>query len=79
MRPDVPLQAHSASLQLTFYPLRRLRVLPAFPAEYRGDIFAAEHGSWEPHGAHRQQGHPDPSCKDGAATGEYEDSSSPAS
>jgi glucose/arabinose dehydrogenase len=38
--PDVLLQAHSASLQLTFYDGTQ------FPQEYRGDIFAAEHGSW---------------------------------
>ena len=38
--PDVLLQPHSASLQLTFYDGAH------FPAEYRGDIFAAEHGSW---------------------------------
>jgi glucose/arabinose dehydrogenase len=42
--PDVLLQAHSASLQLAFYTAA---VGPAaFPAEYRGDIFAALHGSW---------------------------------
>jgi glucose/arabinose dehydrogenase len=38
--PDVLIQAHSASLGLTFYNAS------AFPAEYRGDGFAAEHGSW---------------------------------
>jgi glucose/arabinose dehydrogenase len=38
--PDVLLQPHNASLQLTFYSGKQ------FPAEYRGDIFAAEHGSW---------------------------------
>lgn len=38
--PDVLLQAHSASLQMTFYNGRQ------FPPEYRGDIFASEHGSW---------------------------------
>jgi glucose/arabinose dehydrogenase len=38
--PDVLIQAHSASLGLTFYEGTQ------FPAEYRGDIFAAEHGSW---------------------------------
>jgi glucose/arabinose dehydrogenase len=40
VEPDVLLPAHSASLQLTFYDG------PQFPPEYRGDIFAAEHGSW---------------------------------
>jgi glucose/arabinose dehydrogenase len=38
--PDVLLQPHNASLQLTFYTGEQ------FPEEYRGDIFAAEHGSW---------------------------------
>lgn len=38
--PDVLLQAHNASLQFTFYQGDK------FPAEYRGDIFASEHGSW---------------------------------
>src|ERR1700689_36671 len=38
--PDVLLQPHNASLELTFYSGSQ------FPAEYKGDIFAAEHGSW---------------------------------
>jgi glucose/arabinose dehydrogenase len=38
--PDVLLQPHFASLQLTFYEGKQ------FPPEYAGDIFAAEHGSW---------------------------------
>jgi len=38
--PDVLVQSHSASLQMTFYDGTQ------FPAEYRGAIFAAEHGSW---------------------------------
>jgi glucose/arabinose dehydrogenase len=38
--PDVILQAHNASLELTFYGGKQ------FPAEYQGDIFASEHGSW---------------------------------
>lgn len=38
--PDVLIQAHSASLQMTFYDGHQ------FPGEYRGDAFAAEHGSW---------------------------------
>jgi glucose/arabinose dehydrogenase/mono/diheme cytochrome c family protein len=40
LTPDVLLQAHNASLQMTFYDGQQ------FPAEYRGDMFAAEHGSW---------------------------------
>jgi glucose/arabinose dehydrogenase len=38
--PDVLLQPHSASLQMVFYDGKQ------FPAEYAGDIFAAQHGSW---------------------------------
>ena len=38
--PDVLLQPHNASLGLTFYTGKQ------FPTEYAGDIFAAEHGSW---------------------------------
>ena len=38
--PDVLLQAHSASLCMTFYTGGQ------FPAKYRGWAFAAEHGSW---------------------------------
>jgi glucose/arabinose dehydrogenase len=38
--PDVLLEPHNASLQLTFYGHE------AFPEKYRGGIFAAEHGSW---------------------------------
>jgi len=42
--PDVLLQAHSASLEMTFYTATN--GVAAFPAEFHGDIFAAEHGSW---------------------------------
>jgi glucose/arabinose dehydrogenase len=38
--PDVVLQPHNASLEMTFYEGGQ------FPAEYQGDIFATEHGSW---------------------------------
>ena len=38
--PDVLLQAHDASLEMTFYEGAQ------FPGEYHGDVFAAEHGSW---------------------------------
>jgi glucose/arabinose dehydrogenase len=39
--PDVLVQPHMASLEMTFYP-------PAgeFPRQYDGNAFAAEHGSW---------------------------------
>ena len=64
--PDVLLQAHSASLGLTFYDGN------AFPAEYRGDGFAAEHGSWN---RARRAGYKviRIRMKDGVPTGEYED------
>jgi glucose/arabinose dehydrogenase len=38
--PSVEIQAHSAPLGLAFYTGRQ------FPAEYRGDLFVAYHGSW---------------------------------
>ena len=38
--PDVILQPHNASLEMLFYDGAQ------FPAQYRGDIFASEHGSW---------------------------------
>jgi glucose/arabinose dehydrogenase len=38
--PDVLVQAHSATLNLCFYTGDQ------FPSEYKGDIFAAFHGSW---------------------------------
>jgi glucose/arabinose dehydrogenase len=42
--PDVPVQAHSAALQIAFYTATAGASL--FPPEYRGDLFAAFHGSW---------------------------------
>ncbi len=39
--PDVLVQPHMASLQMLFYPSTG-----KFPKEFTGDIFAAEHGSW---------------------------------
>jgi len=38
--PDVLLQPHNASLQMLFYDGTQ------FPEAFRGDVFAAEHGSW---------------------------------
>jgi glucose/arabinose dehydrogenase/cytochrome c5 len=38
--PDVLVQPHNASVGLVFYYGAQ------FPAEYQGDLFAAEHGSW---------------------------------
>ena len=64
--PDVLVQSHSASLDLTFYDGAK------FPEAYRLHAFAAEHGSWN---RARRTGYkviriP---MKDGKATGEYED------
>jgi hypothetical protein len=42
--PDVLEQAHSASLQMSFYTASNGSA--AFPSEYRGDAFVALHGSW---------------------------------
>jgi glucose/arabinose dehydrogenase len=38
--PDVIIQPHSAPLSFTFYERDQ------FPAEYKGDMFLALHGSW---------------------------------
>jgi glucose/arabinose dehydrogenase len=38
--PEVLIQAHSSTLEMTFYDG------DAFPEEYRGDAFATLHGSW---------------------------------
>ena len=65
--PDVILQPHSASLQMTFYDGRQ------FPAEYQGDIFAAEHGSWNRSPRAGYEVIRVPLHQTGHATGEYED------
>ena len=64
--PDVLVQSHSASLNLCFYDGRQ------FPAEYRGDIFAALHGSWN---RNRRTGYKivRVPLEKGRATGEYQD------
>jgi len=64
--PDVLLQAHLASLQMRFYEGKQ------FPAEYSGDIFAAEHGSWNraPRAGYEVLRAP---LKKGHASGEYEE------
>jgi glucose/arabinose dehydrogenase len=64
--PDVLIAAHSASLGMTFYDATQ------FPAEYRGNIFAAEHGSWN---RSKRTGYKiiRVPVRDGAPTGEYVD------
>jgi glucose/arabinose dehydrogenase len=64
--PDVLLQSHTASLQITFYDGKQ------FPAEYRGDIFASEHGSWNRMVRSGYEVLRVP-LKDGKSTGIYED------
>ena len=64
--PDILVNPHFASLEMLFYEGSE------FPAEYRGDGFACEHGSWN---RARRSGYevirlP---MKEGHATGEYED------
>ena len=64
--PDVLVQAHSATLNLCFYKGQQ------FPEEYRGDIFAAFHGSWN---RSRRTGYKivRVPMDGGKAQGEYED------
>jgi glucose/arabinose dehydrogenase len=64
--PDVLIQPHSASLQLMFYSGDQ------FPADLKGSIFAAEHGSWN---RATRTGYKiiRAIVKDGVPTGEYED------
>jgi glucose/arabinose dehydrogenase len=64
--PDVLLQSHTASLDMTFYDG------DAFPEGYRDDAFAAQHGSWN---RARRTGYKviRVPMRDGEATGEYED------
>ncbi|HLH04730.1 MAG TPA: sorbosone dehydrogenase family protein [Bryobacteraceae bacterium] len=64
--PDVLLQPHNASLELTFYEGKQ------FPKQYVGDIFAGEHGSWNKADRAGYEVIRVP-LKDGHATGEYED------
>jgi glucose/arabinose dehydrogenase len=65
--PDVLLQSHSASLDMTFYEGTQ------FPAQYRNQAFAAEHGSWN---RTKRTGYKViwiPIDEKGGATGEYVD------
>jgi glucose/arabinose dehydrogenase/cytochrome c2 len=64
--PDVLLQAHSASLQMTFYDAN------AFPPRYRGNVFASLHGSWN-RGKRTGPKVITVPLQDGVPTGEYED------
>src|ERR1700723_1691904 len=64
--PDILVNPHFASLEMTFYEGSQ------FPAEFKGDGFACEHGSWN---RAQRSGYevirlP---MRNGQATGEYED------
>ena len=66
LTPDILVNPHFASLEMMFYEGQQL------PAEYKGDGFACEHGSWN---RAQRSGYevirlP---MKNGHATGEYED------
>ncbi len=65
--PDVLLQPHNASLEFIFYQGDK------FPAEYKGDIFASEHGSWNKAVRVGYEVIRVPLHQTGHATGEYED------
>jgi glucose/arabinose dehydrogenase len=65
--PDVLLQPHNASLGFTFYEGQQ------FPAEYKGDIFASEHGSWNKAVRVGYEVIRVPLHQTGHASGEYED------
>src|SRR5712692_3546545 len=64
--PDVLVQPHNASLEMVFYEASQ------FPPEYRGSIFAAEHGSWNRAARTGYEVIRVP-MKSAKATGEYED------
>jgi glucose/arabinose dehydrogenase len=65
--PDVMLQPHNASLEFIFYQGDK------FPAEYRGDIFASEHGSWNKSVRVGYEVIRIPLHQTGHASGEYQD------
>jgi glucose/arabinose dehydrogenase len=65
--PDVLLQPHNASLEFAFYEGKQ------FPAEYKGDIFASEHGSWNKSLRAGYEVIRVPLHQTGHASGEYED------
>ena len=65
--PDVLLQPHNASLGFIFYEGKQ------FPAEYREDIFASEHGSWNKAARAGYEVIRIPLHQSGKASGEYQD------
>jgi glucose/arabinose dehydrogenase len=65
--PDVLVQPHNASLEMVFYTGKQ------FPQEYAGDIFAAQHGSWNKRVRTGYEVVRVPLHQQARATGEYED------
>ena len=65
--PDVLVQPHNASLEMLFYEGMQ------FPSDYRGDIFASEHGSWNRHQRSGYEVIRVPLHQSGHASGEYQD------
>jgi len=65
--PDVLLQPHNASLEFLFYDGDK------FPAEFKGDIFASEHGSWNKAVRVGYEVIRVPLHQTGHASGEYQD------
>jgi glucose/arabinose dehydrogenase len=61
------VQPHNASLEMLFYDGKQ------FPAQYQGDIFAAEHGSWNRQWRTGYEVIRVPLHQTGHARGEYED------
>jgi glucose/arabinose dehydrogenase len=80
--PDVLVQPHMASLEMTFYPsgTTNPKQMPGegpmpsdfFPVGYLGDAFVAEHGSWNRANRAGYEVITIPT-HDGHATGEYDD------
>lgn len=77
--PDILVNPHFASLEMTFYPDAGSRTVHAasgasnsFPIAYSGAIFAAEHGSWNRAMRSGYEVITAP-VKNGVATGEYDD------
>ncbi len=86
--PDILVEPHNASLEMTFYEVPVIKdhvhhgretgssnppaAVSLFPQKYRGNIFAAEHGSWN---KAVRTGYEviDAPLQNGHATGEYED------
>jgi glucose/arabinose dehydrogenase len=78
--PDVLVQPHMASLEMTFYPAQfpingtvgHIADFFAFPPTFAGYAFAAEHGSWnrDPRAGYEVISIP---MHNGHATGEYDD------